>query len=402
MLRAERQQRVFTTPSRLRAAAIVGAAAVVGLLTACGASPASTAGRSSGTGPASAPVASRAAVRTARPADPVSAHFPPAVGPSQLAPGSDPSVLPGPILIADKLNDRLLIVDPQGRIRWQFPRPGDLAAGQSFKIPDDAFFNADGTKIIATQEDRYVISVIDVATRRITYRYGHLGAPGSSPGYLDNPDDALLLPGGHILTADIKNCRVLVLRQAAAAPVRSLGGLTRGCHHNPPSAFGSPNGAFPMRDGDYLITEINGSWVSAMSLTGTVAWSTHPPHVAYPSDTNEISPGRYLTVDYSTPGQVLIFDKTGNALWRYAPTSKPAALSHPSLALPLPNGDVLLNDDYNHRVIVIDPKTNKIVWQYGHDGVAGSEPGHLNNPDGLDLLPPHSLVGTHAAAMGAP
>ncbi len=119
-------------------------------------------------------------------------------------------------------------------------------------------------------------------------------------------------------------------------------------------------------------------------------------------EANEISPNRYLTVDYSTPGQLLIFDKTGKALWRYNPTTKPAALSNPSLALPLPNGDVVLNDDYNHRVIVIDPKTNKIVWQYGHDGVAGTATGYLNNPDGIDLLPPHSLVGTHAATMGRP
>jgi len=63
-----------------------------------------------------------------------------------------------------------------------------------------------------------------------------------------------------------------------------------------------------MRDGRYLVTEINGDWVNAMSLNGLVAWSTHPPGVAYPSDTNEISPGHYLTVDYSTPGQIIIFD----------------------------------------------------------------------------------------------
>ena len=46
-----------------------------------------------------------------------------------------------------------------------------------------------------------------------------------------------------------------------------------------------------------------------------------------------------------------------------------AALNHPSLALPLPNGNILVNDDYNDRVIVISPKTNRIVWQYGHAGV---------------------------------
>lgn len=46
------------------------------------------------------------------------------------------------------------------------------------------------------------------------------------------------------------------------------------------------------------------------------------------------------------------------------------------------------------------PHTNAIVWQYGITGVAGSRPGYLNNPDGLDLVPPHSLLITHRATMG--
>jgi len=60
-----------------------------------------------------------------------------------------------------------------------------------------------------------------------------------------------------------------------------------------------------------------------------------------------------------------------------------AALNHPSLAVGLPNGDVLLNDDANHRVIVVDPRTNQVVWQYGVTGRPGSTLGFLNNPDGI-------------------
>ena len=37
------------------------------------------------------------------------------------------------------------------------------------------------------------------------------------------------------------------------------------------------------------------------------------------------------------------------------------SLDRPALALPLPNGDIIANDDYNHRVIVVDPKTDRIV-----------------------------------------
>src|SRR5436190_1157944 len=49
-----------------------------------------------------------------------------------LRPGSDPSVLPGNVLIADRGNDRLIEVDPHGRIVWGFPRRGDLRRGETF------------------------------------------------------------------------------------------------------------------------------------------------------------------------------------------------------------------------------------------------------------------------------
>ncbi len=327
-------------------------------------------------------------------------HLLPAGGRGYLAPGSDPRALPGDVLIADENNNRLLLVDPYGRIRWQFPRPGDLPRGQVFRLPDDAFVSPDGSAVIATQEMYDTVSVINIATGQVTRRYGHPGVPGSAADYFSHPDDAMLLPGGDLLVPDIINCRILVLAPGRWHVVREFGG-TAGCVHDPPTAFGSPNGAFPLKDGHFLVTEINGDWVDELSLRGDVYWSTHPPGVAYPSDTNEASRGRYVTADYSSPGQIVIFDRAGHALWRFRPTGA-RALNHPSLALPLPNGNILVNDDHNDRVIVISPKTHRIVWQYGHYGVHGRAPGYLNNPDGVDLAPPYSLLVTHAATMGNP
>jgi hypothetical protein len=53
-------------------------------------------------------------------------------------------------------------------------------------------------------------------------------------------------------------------------------------------------------------------------------------------------------------------------------------------------------------VIVVDPKTNTVVWQYGVRGQPGTAPGFLNGVDGLDLAPPHSDLVTHAKTMGLP
>jgi N-acetylneuraminic acid mutarotase len=318
----------------------------------------------------------------------------PAAGPGLLAPGSDPSALPADVLIADHHNNRLLIVDPQGRIRWEFPRPGDLAPGQTFLQPDDAFFSPDGRYIIVTQEDDYVVSVISLATSKIVYRYGVPGVPGAGPNHLFNPDDAMLTPAGSIVSPDIKNCRIVIITPPAHVLTRVIGRTTNACWHDPPRRFGSPNGAFPLTDGNYLVTEINGDWAEEMSLGGAVSWTANPPGVLYPSDTNEVYPGRYLTADYSDPGQIVEFTSTGRLLWRMG------GFNQPSLGLPLPNGDILVNDDFNHRVCVVDPATHRIVWQYGHTGQAGSAPGYLNDPDGVDLVPPDSLLITHAATMG--
>ena len=284
---------------------------------------------------------------------------------------------------------------------WSFPQPGDLPAGVEFKSPDDAFFTSDGRQIIATEEEYSVVTLIDIASRKIVWRYGMPGTPGRAANQLSNPDDALVLPNGYVLTADIKNCRLLLIAPGGHTPAHVYGTTTQACRHAPPAHFGSPNGAFPMLNGHYLVTEINGDWVDEMDLAGTIYASWHPPGVAYPSDSNEVRPGVYLTVDYSSPGQIETFDAAGTLLWRYRPTGA-AALNTPSLALPLPNGDIICNDDANDRVIVVDPKTNRIVWQYGVRGQAGATPGLLNGVDGLDLAPPYSDLVVHAKTMGLP
>lgn len=321
--------------------------------------------------------------------------------PGYLAAGSDPSVLPGPILIADKKNNRLIVVSPQGQLLWQWPQPGDLAPGQTFLIPDDAFITPDGKDVIATEEDNFVVTEIDIATRTIVWRYGTPGRHGSGPNQLWNPDDGMMLPDGTVIAPDIKNCRIVDLSPSSPGPVWSMGTLGS-CRHNPPSHFGSPNGVFPLPNGHFLVTEINGNWVEEMDRSGHVFWSTHPPAIAYPSDSSQYKPGQYVTVDYSSPGQVLVFDQTGKALWRWNPSAGDGRLNHPSLAEGLPNGDILLNDDFNHRVIVLDPVKDAIVWQYGHTGQAGSAPGYLDNPDGLDPVPPHSFADTVGLTTATP
>jgi outer membrane protein assembly factor BamB len=290
---------------------------------------------------------------------------------------------PGGLLIADRGNGRLLVITSSGQPLWRFPTTGSLPPGQRFAA-DDAFIAPDGKTIVANDEGHHVIDRIDISTRKVVWQYGHYGVPGRGKGYLNTPDDAYSLANGDVVVADIRNCRVIEIDPSKQI-VRQWG-ATGVCIDAAPRDYGSPNGDTPLPDGGLLITEIHGSRVVRLSATGKVIFDVHVP-VRYPSDAHLDAHGNVIVADYSTIGAVVAVTPHGRLLWRYAPTSGTGRLNHPSLAVPLPDGTVVVNDDFRARVVVIDPKTMRIVWQYGRTGVPGRGPGQLSDPDGVDPLP---------------
>lgn len=292
------------------------------------------------------------------------------------------------LLIADRGNGRLLIVNDAHQIIWRFPTKGSLPPGQQF-LADDAFIAPDGRTIVANDEFHQVIDRIDIVSRRIVWQYGNYNRLGSSAGALHTPDDAYPLANGDVTVADIRNCRVLEIN--AAKQIVHRWGHTLSCGHNPPQTYNNPNGDTPTPDGGVLITEIGGSRVVRLDAQGKVLFDIHVP-VAYPSDAQLDTSGNVIVVDYSTAGALLRVSPSGKVLWRYRPADTAAGLDHPSLAIPLPDGTIAVNDDFHHRVVIIDPTTNRIVWQYGRTAVPGRAAGYLNTPDGMDLIPVGTLL----------
>ncbi len=308
----------------------------------------------------------------------------PQTTPSSSGPAlKTPGPIPGYLLIADRGNDRMLLVNSRKDVLWTYPRPGTQPA-QPFNFDDDTFFTPGWHSIISNQEEQQTIQVISFPGRQILWSYGTPNVKGSSPGLLHTPDDAYMLPDGTVSVADVGNCRVLFITPAKKI-ARQIG-TTGACGHDPPRLVSSPNGDTPLPNGGTIITEITGSWVDGIGAHGKLLWSFQAP-VHYPSDAQWLGNDRVLLADYSSPGHVLEMTTKGKVLWEYGPASGAGALDHPSLALPLPNGLIAVNDDYRHRVVLIDPKKDRIVWQYGHTDVAGTAPGYLNTPDGMDFLP---------------
>ncbi len=284
----------------------------------------------------------------------------------------------------------MLLVDGAGRVLWRYPAPG-VKPTYPFHFDDDAFFGQGYRFIISQQEDQQTIQLISFPGGQVVWHYGHPDVRGTGQGYLSTPDDAYLLPDGTRTVADVRNCRVQFISPAGSV-IRQIG-TTGVCKHDPPRFLDSPNGDTPMPGGATLVTEINGSWIDAISATGGVMWSVHAP-VAYPSDAQWLGNGQILLADYSFPGHILIMDTSGKVLWKYGPSSGKGELNHPSLALKLPNGLIAVNDDYRDRVVLISQSEKRIVWQYGHTDVPGTVHEYLHIPDGMDFLPSDVAMAT--------
>ena len=294
-----------------------------------------------------------------------------------------PGPLPGALLIADRGNNRILLVDPHHRVLWRFPTARDLARGVHLNFDDDTFVEPGGKAIVSNEEEAHTIVSIDIRTHKRVHLYGTPGVRGSGPNQLNTPDDAYVLPDGTLTVADAYNCRILFIR--AHRIVRQIG-RTGVCRHDPPRTLGAVNGDTPLRDGGVLVSEIQGAWIDNIAKNGKLRWAVRAP-VSYPSDPQLLPGGRILLADYATPGAVIIMNRHGQVLWSYGPVTGTGALDHPSLAIMLPNGNIAVNDDYRHRVVVIDPRRKAIVWQYGRTDSSGTGFDRLKTPDGMDYVP---------------
>ena len=300
----------------------------------------------------------------------------------------------GTLLVADRGNDRLVAIDAARNLTWQYPSPTTPPPPGGFYFPDDAFFIKGGTGIITNQEDNDTIVEIGYPSGKLLFQYGHPGVPGATSGYLDQPDDAYLLKTGIITVADASNNRILFISPQGSIVGQIGNGVDA---HNPPTSIAYPNGDTPLTNGNVLVSEINGSWITEYTQTGKLVWSTQMTTVNYPSDPQQLGKDLYLMTDYNPPGEgrVLEFTKEGQITWRYDSPGGDSMLKKPSLAERLPNGLIMVNDDYRNRVVAIDPTTNSIVWQYGITDVSGTAPGMLSIPDGFDLLLPNHVTPTH-------
>ena len=295
---------------------------------------------------------------------------------------------PGNILIADQFNNRVIEIDQAGHILWSFGRgPNDFSAKSIIGV-NDAQRVGPFTLMAGTGTPPGVIPqapngapdnrvlVVDPAGR-IVWQYGQFGQTGSGPNLLNTPVQNTFLPNSHILITDQGNNRIIEVTLS-----KRIVWQYPGSNANPADQLNNPNSAELLDNGHILIADENNSRAIEVTRDDQIvktftAGGTLGP-VAFAS---RLDNGHTLLTDAGN-SRALEVDENDNMVWQYVtngdPLSVPAPL--PTRAVRLRNGDTLISDQFNNRVIRVSP-AGQIVASYGLPLAGG---GPIGNNAGYD------------------
>ena len=238
-------------------------------------------------------------------------------------PGSEPACSNG---CAD---NRVLLVDRHGHIRWQYGTFGVTGAGANeLNTPVQNTWTPERTVLITDQGNQRIIEVS--LDKRILWQYGQTGVMGNGDNQLNNPNAAELLDNGHILISDENNNRAIE--------------VDRG--HN---------------------------IIMTFTAEGTVSG------VAFASRLNN---GHTLLTD-SNNNRVVEVDAHDHLVWQYVTNTESGSNSAPlpTRAIRTRDGKTIISDQFNHRVIIVD-MAGHIVASFGNLNAPGF--GTHNASEGLN------------------
>jgi hypothetical protein len=290
----------------------------------------------------------------------------------------------GNILITDQFNNRVIEIDPNGNIVWQFGSgPGNLTpaaiigTNDAERVGDLTLMSGTGIPPAPTTTTHCKKGCADnrvllVDPRgNIVWQYGQFGVTGAGPNQLNTPVQNTYLPepnrDDHILITDQGNGRIIEVRRSDKAIVWEYDGLN------------NPNAAELLTNGDILISDENNNQAlevthtmpSTIVNTYTTAGNMVFNGVAFAS---RLTNGHTLITD-SLNSRIVETDETGADFWHFFTNTRPGSNTAPAptRAVRLANGDTLISDQFNHQVIRVDASGN-IVASYGTINKPGFNP----------------------------
>jgi hypothetical protein len=310
----------------------------------------------------------------------------------------------GNILISDQFNNRVIEIKRSGEIIWQFglgpnddsensivgvndaQRVGELTLMAGTGIPsgvDPIFPNgvADNRVILVDRQ------------KRIHWQYGQFGVTGSGPNELNTPVQATWLPNDHVLITDQANERIIevnrhkdIVWQYGTTGVAGIG----------PNQLNNPNSAELLENSHILIADENNNRAievthdSNPQIVATFTIGGTASGVAFAS---RLPNGDTLLTD-SNNNRAVEVDASDNIVWQYVTNlqagSNPNPL--PTRALRLRNGNTIISDQFNDRVIIVDQQGNTVAT-YGNLNSVGY--GTDNTSQGLNAPYDAKVIGDY-------
>ncbi len=286
---------------------------------------------------------------------------------------------PGNILIADQFNNRVIEATPAGKIVWSFGRgPNDFSAHSIIGVNDSQRIGAytlmagTGTPpgVIPQAPDGVPdnrVMIVD-PFGRIVWQYGQFGVTGDGPNQLNTPVQATFLPTADVLITDQANNRIIEVN-----PFRKIVWSYPGSNTNDSDQLNGPNSAELLENGHVLIADQSNN--RAIEVTrGDVIVNTYSAmgSVVTCAFASRLPNGDTLLTDAGN-SRIVEVDKNDNVVWFYITNLDPLSIGAPlpTRAVRLRGGDTLISDQFNNRVIRVN-MAKTIVMSYGLPLVGGT------------------------------
>ena len=174
------------------------------------------------------------------------------------------------VLISDTGNDRVIIVDKKTRrIVWSSDNV-TLSDGSKLNYPNDADFIEDD-RILITDRNNHRVIEIDL-NGKILWQFGETGVPGSDLSHLKFPHNADKLPNGNTIVCDSENNRILEIDPSGNVVWIYENGLSW------------PRDADRLPNGNTLIVDSKNGRVIEVDPKGNIIWSFGELVLPYDAD----------------------------------------------------------------------------------------------------------------------
>lgn len=311
---------------------------------------------------------------------------------------------PGNILIADQFNNRVIEATPNGKIIWQFGLGRNDFSPNSVIGCNDAQRVGPFTLMAGTGTPAGVITnapdgapdnrilLVD-PFGRIVWQYGQFGQTGDGPDLLNTPVQNTWLPNFDVLITDQGNNRIIEVNLK-----KQIVWSYPGSDTNAADKLSSPNSAELLANGHILISDQNNDRAievtrgdkivktfTAGGTIGAVAFASRLPN------------GDTLLTD-TTDADVIEVNARDQIVWQYFTDTDPSSIASPlpTRAIRLRNGDTLISDQFNNRVIRVN-MAKQIVADYGLPPDEGNNVGYglHTTQDGLFAPYDAKIVGDY-------